>query len=167
MQKVLIANRGEIACRIARSCRKLGIDTVAVYSEADKDSLHVELAEEAHLVGPAAARESYLVAEKVLDIAASTGADAIHPGYGFLAENASFATAVQDVGLKWIGPSPSTIVDMGDKERARDIAKASGLPVLTGSPRFPSGDLAGLEDAAEEVGDPLLVKASYGGGGIG
>jgi acetyl/propionyl-CoA carboxylase alpha subunit len=167
MKKILIANRGEIACRIIRSCRDLGIGTVAVYSEADKESLHVEMADEAHLIGPAAARQSYLVADKVLQAALSSGADAIHPGYGFLAENARFADAVNEAGLVWIGPKPQTIVDMGDKERAREIAKASGLPVLPGSARFPKGDLAGLEEAAEEVGFPLLVKASSGGGGIG
>ena len=167
MKKILVANRGEIACRIFRSCLDLGIGTVAVYSEADKDSLHVEMADEAHLIGPANARESYLVADKVLDVALSSGADAIHPGYGFLAENARFAEAVIEAGLVWIGPEPQTIVDMGDKERAREIAKASGMPVLTGSARFPMGDLAGLEEAAEEIGFPLLVKASSGGGGIG
>lgn len=167
MKKLLIANRGEIACRVVRSCKDLGIKTVAVYSEADKNALHVEMADEAHFIGPAQARESYLVASKVLDIAISNGADAIHPGYGFLAENADFATAVQKSGLIWVGPKPSTITDMGDKERARDIAKASGLPVLQGSSRFPFGDLAGLEEAAEDVGYPLLVKAASGGGGIG
>ena len=167
MKKVLIANRGEIACRIFRSCLELGIGTVAVYSEADKDSLHVEMADEAYLIGPANARESYLVADKVLDVALSSGAEAIHPGYGFLAENARFAEAVNKAGLVWIGPKPQTIVDMGDKERAREIAKTSGLRVLTGSARFPKGDLAGLEEAAEEIGFPLLVKASSGGGGIG
>ena len=167
MKKILIANRGEIACRIIRSCLDLGIDTVAVYSEADKESLHVEMADEAHLIGPANARESYLVADKVLDVALSSGADAIHPGYGFLAENARFAEAVDKAGLVWIGPKPQTIVDMGDKERAREIAKASGLPVLPGSARFPKDDLAGLGEAAAKVGFPLLVKASSGGGGIG
>ncbi|MGE4615960.1 MAG: biotin carboxylase N-terminal domain-containing protein, partial [Gammaproteobacteria bacterium] len=167
MKKILIANRGEIACRIFRSCLELGIGTVAVYSEADKDSLHVEMADEAYLIGPANARESYLVADKILDVALSSGAEAIHPGYGFLAENARFAEAVNKAGLVWIGPKPQTIVDMGDKERAREIAKTSGLRVLTGSARFPKGDLAGLEEAAEEIGFPLLVKASSGGGGIG
>lgn len=167
MKRILIANRGEIACRIIRSCQSLGIETIAVYSEADKNAMHVEMADEAHLIGPAAARESYLKAEKVLDVAKANGAEGVHPGYGFLAENAEFAQAVQDAGLIWIGPKPTTIVDMGDKERARDIAKASGVPVVPGSARFLSGDLAGLESAADEVGYPLLVKASAGGGGIG
>lgn len=167
MKRILIANRGEIACRIIRSCKSLGIETVAVFSEADKNSMHVEMADEAHWIGPAPAKESYLRAEKVLDVAKSSGADGVHPGYGFLAENAEFARAVQEAGLIWIGPKPSTIVDMGDKERARDIAKASGVPVVPGSARFLPGDLAGLDAAADEVGYPLLVKASAGGGGIG
>lgn len=167
MKKILIANRGEIACRIIRTCRNLGIGAVAVYSVADKESLHVEMADEAYLIGPAAARESYLVADKILETAQSSGADAIHPGYGFLAENANFAETVTKAGLIWIGPHFQTIIDMGDKERARDIAKASGLPVLPGSARFPIDDLGGLDEAAAEIGFPLLVKASAGGGGIG
>lgn len=167
MKRILIANRGEIACRIIRSCQSLGIETIAVYSEADKNAMHAEMADEAHLIGPAAARESYLRTDKVLEVARASGAEGVHPGYGFLAENAEFARAVQEAGLIWIGPKPATIVDMGDKERARDIAKASGVPVVPGSARFLPGDLAGLESAAEEVGYPLLVKASAGGGGIG
>jgi acetyl/propionyl-CoA carboxylase alpha subunit len=167
MRKVLIANRGEIACRIIRSCRALGLSTVAVHSEADRDSVHVASADEAIEIGPAAAKQSYLVEEKILVAAKASGADAIHPGYGFLAENFRFAEAVENAGLAWIGPRPSSIEDMGDKERARDIARAAGVPVLPGSPRFGVGDLAGIEDAAEEVGFPLLAKASGGGGGIG
>ncbi len=167
MRKVLIANRGEIACRIIRSCRALGIPTVAVYSEADKNSVHVASADEAIEIGPAAAKQSYLVEERIIEAAKASAADAIHPGYGFLAENFRFAEAVEQAGLIWIGPRPPTIEDMGDKERARDIARAAGVPVLPGSPRFPVGDLAGIEEAAEEVGYPLLAKASGGGGGIG
>lgn len=167
MQKVLIANRGEIASRIIKSCRKLGLDTVAIYSEADADALHVKQADEAYLAGPASAKESYLNAEKVLKIACDAGAHAVHPGYGFLSESSRFARAVEDAGLTWIGPTPRSIDDMGDKERAREIAKAAGVPILPGSPRFPSGELAGIEEAAEDVGYPLLVKASAGGGGIG
>jgi 3-methylcrotonyl-CoA carboxylase alpha subunit len=129
MQKILIANRGEIACRIARSARSLGLETVAVYSEADADSLHVEMADEAYPIGPPPARESYLVGERILNIAKTSKAEGIHPGYGFLAENAGFAQAVITSGLTWIGPRPKTIEDMGDKERARDIAKAAGVPV--------------------------------------
>ncbi len=167
MKKILIANRGEITCRIIRTCRTLGIAAVAVYSEADKQSLHVEMANEAYLIGPGPARESYLVAAKILETARSSDVDAIHPGYGFLAESADFAAAVTEAGLIWIGPKSQTIADMGDKERARNIAKASGVAVLPGSARFPMGDLAGVEEAAAEIGFPLLVKASAGGGGIG
>ncbi len=167
MQKLLIANRGEIACRIARAAHSLGLKTVAVYSEADAGSLHVEMADEAVAVGPAAARESYLVADKILAAAADTGADAVHPGYGFLSENAGFARAVEGAGLTWVGPDPQSIVDMGDKERARDIAQQAGVPVVPGSPRFANGALDGIEAAGDAVGYPLLVKASAGGGGIG
>ncbi len=167
MQKVLIANRGEIACRVIRACKSLGLATVAVYSEADAESLHVESADEACLLGPAKAAESYLKVEKILEAARKTGADAVHPGYGFLAENAGFARAVEAAGLTWVGPRPATIEDMGDKERARLLAKSAGVPILAGSPRFPEGDLAGLAEAGETVGYPLLVKASAGGGGIG
>jgi len=167
VKKVLIANRGEIACRVIRSCRALGLATVAVYSEADAKSLHVEMADEACPVGPAPARQSYLLADNILAAARSHGADAIHPGYGFLAENSGFARAVAAAGLIWIGPSPESIDDMGDKERARLLAKAAGVPVLPGSGRFAAQDLAGLDAAAEAVGFPLLVKAAAGGGGIG
>jgi len=167
IRKVLIANRGEIACRVIRSCRDLGIPTVAVFSEADAGARHVEMADQSVAIGPPPAKDSYLNQAAVLEAARETGADAVHPGYGFLAENPGFAEAVEAAGLTWIGPRPKTIEDMGDKERARDIAKAAGVPVLPGSPRFQPGDTAGLEDAAEEVGYPLLVKAAAGGGGIG
>ncbi|WP_280552958.1 biotin carboxylase N-terminal domain-containing protein [Halomonas sp. 25-S5] len=167
IDKLLIANRGEIACRIIRSCRALDIQTVAVYSEADREAMHVDMADESVEVGPAAARDSYLKAEVILDAARRTGADAIHPGYGFLSESADFARAVMAAELVWVGPAPISIEDMGDKERARDIAKAAGVPILPGSPRFALGDMAGLAEAAEEVGFPLLVKAAAGGGGIG
>jgi acetyl/propionyl-CoA carboxylase alpha subunit len=167
MRKVLIANRGEIACRIMRSCRSLGLATAAVYSEADAGALHVAAADEAVLIGPAPARESYLKAEAIIAAAKETGADAVHPGYGFLAENGAFAAAVEEAGLVWIGPSPQTIKDMGDKERARLLAKAAGVPVLPGSARFSPEDASGLGEAAEAVGFPLLVKAAAGGGGIG
>jgi len=167
MKSVLIANRGEIACRVIESCRRLGLRTVAVYSEADRNALHVALSDEAVAIGPAAPRESYLRAERVLDAARQSGADAVHPGYGFLSENADFAAAVNEAGLTWIGPSPQSIRDMGDKQRAREIAHASGVPVLPGSPRFAAGALDGLEAAADAVGYQLLVKAAAGGGGIG
>jgi len=167
MQKVLIANRGEIACRIIRTCRELGLSTVAVFSEADAESLHVALADSAYPLGPAPARQSYLDRDRVLAAARESGADAVHPGYGFLAENTAFARAVIDVGLTWIGPDPDSIDDMGDKERARELAVAAGVPVLPGSARFTSGEDQGLSEAAAAVGYPLLVKASAGGGGIG
>jgi 3-methylcrotonyl-CoA carboxylase alpha subunit len=167
MKKVLIANRGEIACRVMRSCRTLGLKTVAVFSEADARALHVSQADEAQAVGPAPAKQSYLVSDNILAAAKATGADAVHPGYGFLAENSDFAKAVTRAGLTWIGPTPESIDDMGDKERARLLARAAGVPILPGSARFAPGDLAGLDEAARAVGFPLLVKASAGGGGIG
>ncbi|MEO8303696.1 MAG: biotin carboxylase N-terminal domain-containing protein [Betaproteobacteria bacterium] len=167
MKKVLIANRGEIACRIIRTCRQLDLRTVAVHSEADAGALHVALADEARAIGAAPARESYLRADRVLEAAGASGADAVHPGYGFLSENAGFAEAVEATGLLWVGPSPRSIRDMGDKERARALAQSAGVPVLPGSARFAPGDLDSLEEAAREVDYPLLVKATAGGGGIG
>ena len=167
MNTILIANRGEIACRVIRSARALGARTVAVYSEADRNSLHVELADEAVHIGPAKAAESYLNVEAILGAARATGATAVHPGYGFLAENAAFATRVAEAGMIWIGPTPAQIEAMGDKERARRIAADAGVAVVPGSDRFPEGRLEGLVAAAAAVGYPLLVKASAGGGGIG
>ena len=167
MKKILVANRGEIACRVIDSCRRLGIVTVAVYSEADAGARHVSLADEAVSIGPAPARESYLVADRLVEAAIASGAQGIHPGYGFLSENAAFARAVEAAGLVWIGPDPCSIEDMGDKERARAIASASGVPILPGSARFSDEALGGIEEAAADVGYPLLVKASAGGGGIG
>ncbi len=167
MKRVLIANRGEIACRVMKSCKKLGLETVAVYSEADKDAKHVEMADLSVHIGPGQAKKSYLVMENILKAAIDTKADAIHPGYGFMAENADFATRIQKQGLIWIGPTPESINVMGDKQRARSIAKEANVPVVPGSRRFLDGDLDGLEKAGEEVGFPLLVKATAGGGGIG
>ena len=167
MQKLLIANRGEIACRIMRSARALGMGVVAVHSEADAAARHVAEADEALPIGPPAAKESYLVADRIIAAARRSGADGIHPGYGFLAENAAFAQAVEDAGLVWVGPRPESIAAMGDKERARAIAQDAGLPVLPGSGRIAPADLAGIDEAAQAVGYPLLVKASAGGGGIG
>jgi 3-methylcrotonyl-CoA carboxylase alpha subunit len=167
MKRILVANRGEIACRILRTCKRLGLETVAVHSEADAAALHVALADRAVAIGASPPAQSYLVGERIIEAARSTGADAIHPGYGFLAENEDFARQVSAAGLAWIGPDPKTIEDMGDKERARLLAKAAGLPVLPGSARFEPGQLAGIDAAAREVGFPLLVKASAGGGGIG
>ena len=167
MQKVLIANRGEIACRVIRSCRALGLETLAVHSEADKGAKHVVEADDARAIGPAAAKESYLVAEKVLAAAKDAGADAVHPGYGFLAENADFAHAVSEAGLTWVGPRPETITNMGDKERARMLAHGAEVPIVPGSRRFSANDNDGLEAAGAKIGFPLLVKATAGGGGIG
>jgi 3-methylcrotonyl-CoA carboxylase alpha subunit len=167
MKKVVIANRGEIACRVIRSCKALGLKTVALYSEADAKAKHVAEADEARPIGPAPAKQSYLVIDNILAAAKTAGADAVHPGYGFLAENSDFAKRVADAGMVWIGPTPDSIDDMGDKERARLLAKAAGVPVLPGSARFALGESAGLEEAARDVGFPLLVKAAAGGGGIG
>ena len=167
MTTVLVANRGEIACRVMRSCRGLGLRTAAVYSEADKQSMHVHLADAAFAIGPSSPRESYLNMERLIAAALEAGADAVHPGYGFLSENAEFAQAVMAAGMVWIGPTPRVIRDMGDKQRARELARASGLPILPGSARFRLGELESLEAAGTQVGYPLLVKAAAGGGGIG
>lgn len=167
IKKLLVANRGEIALRVFRTCRRLGIASVAVFSEADDAAAHVLGADEAVPVGPPSARDSYLRCDKIIDAALERGADAIHPGYGFLSENADFADAVAAAGLVWVGPDPDTIRAMGDKQRARDIAVRAAVPVVPGSRRFEPGDSSGLEEAAAAVGFPLLVKAAGGGGGIG
>jgi len=165
--KVFIANRGEIACRIIRSCRAMNIKTVAVYSQADADALHVAEASHSLEIGPAPVAKSYLNQDALLMALRVSGADAVHPGYGFLAENARFAEAVERMDCIWIGPRPETIEAMGDKERAREIARAAGIPVVPGSARFSPGDTTGLAAVGKEVGYPLLVKAAAGGGGIG
>ena len=165
-RKVLIANRGEIAVRIIRACRELGIGTVAVYSEADAASPHAAAADEAVCVGPAASAESYLRAEKIIAAARSTGAEAIHPGYGFLAENAGFARQVTEAGIKFIGPKAEAIAAMGDKTAARKRVAAAGVPVAPADENPPS-DPAALNAAASRVGFPLLIKAAAGGGGKG
>ncbi|MEZ3159500.1 acetyl-CoA carboxylase biotin carboxylase subunit [Microbacterium sp. BWT-B31] len=166
MKKLLIANRGEIAVRIIRSAKELGIVTVAVLSEADRGSNAERLADEAVVIGPAPARLSYLNHEAILDAAARTGADAIHPGYGFLSENAVFARKVQAAGIVWVGPDPASIELMGDKSRARQAAIAAGVPVLTGTDGV-LDTTADIEAIADRIGYPLLVKASAGGGGRG
>ena len=163
--KILIANRGEIAVRILRACRELGIATVAVYSEADRQALHVRLADEAVPIGPPAAAESYLATERILTAARLTGVQAIHPGYGFLSENAAFAAAVADAGLVFIGPSPAAIHAMGDKAQARAHMQAAGVPVVPGY-QDEDSDQA-LHEAAQALGYPVLVKAAAGGGGKG
>ncbi|MEO9255246.1 MAG: acetyl-CoA carboxylase biotin carboxylase subunit [Tepidiformaceae bacterium] len=163
--KVLVANRGEIALRIVRALRDLSIKSVAVYSDVDRLSQHVRYADEAHLIGPADARLSYLNGERIIEVAKACGADAVHPGYGFLAENADFADACAAAGLTFIGPSPESMRQLGDKIAARAIAQAAGLPVLPGSVEVHTIDEAlGL---AREIGYPVMVKAAAGGGGRG
>ena len=164
---VLIANRGEIACRVVRACRALGLRSVAVYSEADSGAMHAALADSAEPIGPANPRDSYLNVDALLAAARRSGAGAVHPGYGFLAESPAFARRVAQAGLAWVGPAPETIADMGDKARARALAAAAGVPVPPGSPRFAPGAMDGLAAAGAAVGYPLLVKAAAGGGGIG
>ncbi len=166
MKKVLVANRGEIAIRVMRSARELGLETVAVYSEIDRDALHVRYAGEAYLLGPAPPAQSYLNVAKLLEVAARSNADAIHPGYGFLAENASFARAVIAAGLTWVGPHPDAIDAMGDKIRSRQAMIAAGVPVVPGA-TTPLGSVADALEAAREYGLPLALKASGGGGGKG
>ena len=165
-RKVLIANRGEIAVRLIRACRDLGVSPVAVYSDADRKALHVRLADEAFHIGESAAAASYLNGEKIIAAARASGAEAIHPGYGFLSERAWFARAVAEAGLIFIGPPASVIELMGDKTNAREAAAAAGAPIVPGT-RKPVASLAEAEQAAEEIGYPLMLKASAGGGGKG
>jgi acetyl-CoA/propionyl-CoA carboxylase biotin carboxyl carrier protein len=164
--KVLVANRGEIAVRIFRTLRELGVGSIAVYSEADRGALHVRAADEAHLIGPGPAAESYLVAERILEAADRAGAEAIHPGYGFLAENAAFARAVEDAGLTWIGPPSAAIELMGSKTEARTAMQEAGVPIIPGATE-PVETVAAVLRLGEEVGYPLIVKAAAGGGGKG
>lgn len=164
--KILIANRGEIAVTIIRACRDMGIRTVAVYSEADRKALHTQLADECICIGPAASRDSYLNAQAILTACTITGAEAIHPGFGFLSENAAFARMCQKCGIQFIGPKPETIEQMGDKATARKTAQKARVPVIPGSPDVVES-LAEAVSAAEGIGYPVLVKASAGGGGRG
>jgi len=164
--KVLIANRGEIAIRVAKACRELGVRSVAVYSEADAEAPHVQACDESVLVGKPASRESYLSIDNVVQAAVAAGADAVHPGYGFLSENAAFATAVGDAGMVFIGPSPSAIAAMGDKTEARALMRTVGVPV-TPAIEAPPSDPDELKALALRIGFPLLVKAAAGGGGRG
>ncbi len=166
LKKVLIANRGEIALRIIRAAQDLGIATVAVYSDADKEALHTQTADEAVHIGPSVATKSYLDVSAILSAAQEVGAEAIHPGYGFLAENAGFAQACQDAGLVFVGPSAKAISRMGDKALARKTAREAGVPTVPGSPD-PVESLAEAVDIAERIGYPVMIKAAAGGGGRG
>ena len=166
MQSVLIANRGEIAVRIIRACREAGLESVAVYSDADRTAQHVLLADRAHRIGPAPAVESYLHIPALIDAARATGADAVHPGYGFLSERAAFARACEQAGLTFVGPPSDVIERMGSKIGARELMRSAGVPVVPGATPADQSD-AGIAAAAAEIGYPVLVKASAGGGGKG
>jgi acetyl-CoA carboxylase biotin carboxylase subunit len=165
LKKVLVANRGEISVRVIRACRELGIVSVAVYSDADENALHVRLADEAVHIGPAGARKSYLNVEKLVEVAKEKGADAIHPGYGFLAENAGFSAACREAGLAFVGPSAEAIERMGDKSAARELAREAGVPVVPGTEGNATPEEA--VERAGEIGYPVMVKAAAGGGGRG
>ncbi|MBI4411418.1 MAG: acetyl-CoA carboxylase biotin carboxylase subunit [Deltaproteobacteria bacterium] len=166
IKKILIANRGEIAVRIMRTCRDLGIETVAIYSEADRAALHVQVADEAHCIGPAPSVESYLIPEKIIDAAKKSGADAIHPGYGFLSEKSAFSKACADAGIIFLGPKPETIEAMGSKIGARKIAEAAKVPMVPGT-KEPLKDAAEAKGIAKKIGYPVFLKAVSGGGGKG
>ncbi len=163
-RKILIANRGEIALRVLCACRELGVSTVAVYSEADRNALHVRFADEAICIGPPRSSDSYLNIPQVISAAEIANVDAIHPGYGFLSENANFAEVCEASHITFIGPSPDVIRLMGEKDRARQEMASAGLPIIPGSPGVVPDDDAARK-AAEEIGYPLIIKASEGGGG--
>jgi acetyl-CoA carboxylase, biotin carboxylase subunit len=164
--KILVANRSEIAVRVIRTCREMGIPTVAIYSQADRLALHVRMADEAYAIGPAPAEDSYLRMDRILDVAKKAGADAIHPGYGFLSENPAFAQACENAGVKFIGPSPEAMALLGDKLAAKKTVAGVGVPLVPGTAE-PAGDKGQLAAEAERIGFPLLIKAAAGGGGKG
>src|SRR4026208_2628292 len=164
--KILIANRGEIACRVIKTAKKMGIATVAVYSEADRDAMHVDLAAEAILIGPAQPRERYLVADKIIDAAKKTGAQAIHPGYGFLSENEDFARRVEEQGLVFIGPKHASIAAMGDKIASKKLAQQAKVNTIPGHNEVIESPDAAVK-IARDIGYPVMIKASAGGGGKG
>lgn len=166
IKKILVANRGEIAVRIIRSCREMGIESVAVFSDADRTSMHVRYADEAYRIGPAPSAESYLKMENIIEVAKKSGAQAIHPGYGFLSENAEFANKVRKAGLIFIGPSSEAITAMGDKMRARELMKKADVPIVPGSEELPDNPEV-IKETARDIGYPLMIKASAGGGGKG
>ncbi|MCX6284715.1 MAG: acetyl-CoA carboxylase biotin carboxylase subunit, partial [Bacteroidetes bacterium] len=164
IKKVLVANRGEIAVRVMRSCREMGIRSVAVFSDADRNAMHVRYADEAYNIGPAPSRESYLNIEAIILAAKTSGADAIHPGYGFLSENAAFAARCQDEGIIFVGPDPYAITTMGDKIIARQTMIAAGVPVVPGTTEKINDEEKALE-VVNEIGLPVMIKATAGGGG--
>ena len=166
IKKILIANRGEIAVRIIRACREMGIETVAVYSEADKEALHTKLADEAVCIGPAPSKDSYLSMDRIISATIITGADAIHPGFGFLSENSKFAKLCEDCGITFIGPDSDVISRLGNKQEARNTMIAAGVPVIPGSTEAIYDVETGAKTAAE-IGYPVIVKAALGGGGKG
>src|SRR5271167_2113751 len=166
-EKVLVANRGEIAVRIERALDELGVKSVAVYSELDRDAVHVQRAGEAYNLGEGPASENYLQIEKILDVARRSGAQAIHPGYGFLAENAPFARACEEAGIVFIGPPASAIEAMGSKTRARELMQAAGVPIVPGTTEPVASPAEALVLAREQIGFPVAVKAAGGGGGKG
>lgn len=166
IKKLLIANRGEIAVRIIRACREMGIETVAVYSEADREALHVQLADESYCIGPTSSKDSYLNVTNIISTAKLTGCDAIHPGYGFLAENADFAELCRECNITFVGPSPEAITKMGTKDIARETMRKAGVPIVPGS----TGIIHDIDEALElvkKIDYPVIIKATAGGGGKG